>query len=68
MQISDQQKLIPAICSNCTENKVYMLTIFIAALSGGENETGLFTVLGTISDVNSYPTKLESDLQEVQND
>ena len=45
-----------------------MLTIFIAALSGGENETGLFIVLGTISDANSYPTKLESDLQEVQND
>ena len=45
-----------------------MLTIFIATLSGVEDETGLFTFLGTISDANSYPTKLENDLQEVQND
>ena len=45
-----------------------MLTIFTATLSGVEDETGLFIVLRTISDANSYPTKLENDLPEVQND
>ena len=45
-----------------------MLTIFIATLLGVEDEIGLGTVLGTIGDANLYPTELEDDLQETQND
>ena len=45
-----------------------MLTIFITTLSDVEGETGLLAILGTTNDANSYPAKLENDLQEVQND
>ena len=45
-----------------------MLAIVIATLLGVEDEIGLDTVPGTISDANSYPTELENDLQEAQND
>ena len=45
-----------------------MLTIFIAMLLGVEDEIGLDTVLGTISDANVYPIELENDLQEAKND
>lgn len=45
-----------------------MLPVFIATLLGAEDKIGLGTVLGTISDANSYSIKLENDLQEAQND
>ena len=44
-----------------------MLTIFVATLLGVEDKIGLGTVLGTISNATSYPSKPENDLQEEQN-
>ena len=41
-----------------------MLTIFVATLLGVEDKIGLGTVLGTISNATSYPSKPENDLQE----
>ena len=45
-----------------------MSTIFIATLLDEEDEIGLDTDLGTISDANSYRTELENNLLEAQND